>query len=251
MLEKTIFDSTYYNEDYFKTPKGKKYLKSDGTIGAWSYANPTGDWHGCEPIVKVWKEIFELDDKSLVLDVGCGRGTFISYLRDIGVQTYGFDFSAWAIDNPHPRCNKDWIKCHNAIKEFPYGGSPFKLTICLDLMEHMYINDIDKVISELFRVSNKWIFLQIATVGGGSGTGFHDNGYILNKGDVIPKELEGMAVAGHVTVQNKQFWIDRLINNGQNKWKVREDKISEFINKVPKDVIDNWIKNTILVLEKI
>ncbi len=250
MLGKTIFDSTYYNEDYFKTPKGKKYSKSDGTVGAWSYANPTGDWHGCGPIVKVWKEIFELDDKTLVLDVGCGRGTFISYLRDVGIQTYGFDFSQWAVDNPHPKCHKDWIKCHDATKEFPYSGSSFNLTICLDLMEHMYIDDVDKVINELFRVSNKWIFLQIATCGSGGLQG-NDNGYILKRGEIVPKELEGCAVAGHVTVQNKQFWINKLMNNRETSWKLREDKISEFINKVPFDVIANWIKNTILVLEKI
>lgn len=247
MLEKTKFDSDYYNKDYFKTPNGKKYTKHDGSIGAWSYANPTGDWHGCEPIVRAWKDIFSLNDKSLVLDVGCGRGTFISYLRDIGIQTYGFDYSEWAVANPHPRCHKDWIKCHDATKEFPYGGSPFDLVICLDLMEHMYIDDIDFVVNEIFRVSNKWIFLQIATINNDT----NETGYILKKGDMIPKELECMAVAGHVTVQNKQFWINKLMKGKENKWKLREDKIIEFVNKVSHDVIDNWIKNTILVIEKI
>lgn len=238
------FDSNYYNEDYFKTPNGKKYHKIDGSSGAWSYANPTGDWKGCVPIVKAWKQIFNLNDKSIVLDVGCGRGTFISYLRGIGIQTYGFDFSEWAINNPHPNCNRGWIIVHDATKEFPYGGSPFDFTICLDLMEHMYINDIDKVINEIYRVSNKWIFLQIATVSSGTG-------YILNKGDIVPKELEGMAVAGHVTVQNKQFWINKLMNDKESKWRLRDDKVSEFISKVPHAVISNWLQNTIIVLEKI
>lgn len=247
MLEKTKFDSNYYNEDYFKTPEGKKYTKSDGKIGAWSYANPTGDWHGCIPIVKIWKEIFNLSDKSFVLDVGCGRGTFISYLRDIGIPTYGFDFSEWAVANPHPKCHKDWIKVHDATKEFPYSGSPFDLTICLDLMEHMYIDDVDKVINEIYRISNKWIFLQIATINSDT----NENGYILKKGDTVPKELEGMAVAGHVTVQNRQFWINKLMNGKENKWKLREDKVTEFVNKTPNNVIANWIKNTIIILEKV
>lgn len=250
MSEKSNFDANYYNEDYFKTPNGKKYTKPDGTVGAWSYSNPTGDWHGCAPIAKAWKDIFKLNEKSKVLDIGCGRGTFISYLRNIGIEAHGFDFSEWAINNPHPKCHKDWIRVHDATKEFPYGGSPFDLVICLDLMEHLYLEDIDKVINEIYRVSNKWIFLQIATIGGGSGSGIHDNGYILKKGDTIPKELEGCAVAGHVTVQNKQFWINKLMIEKEDIWKLREDKVLEFVSKVPPDVICNWTKNTILVLEK-
>lgn len=250
-MEKTqFFNSDYYNEDYFKTPDGKKYTKTDGSLGAWSYANPTGDWQGCEPIVKTWKEIFTLNETSKVLDIGCGRGTFISYLRDIGIETYGFDFSEWAINNHHPKCHKDWIKIHDATKEFPYGGSQFDLTICLDLMEHMYIDDIDKVINEIYRVSNKWIFLQIATCGSGGLQG-NDDGYILNKGDNIPLNIEGMAVAGHVTIQNKQFWINKLMLGKEDKLKIRDDKVAEFINKTPSDVISNWIKNTIIILKKV
>ncbi len=248
MSEKAIFDEKYYNEDYFKTPDGKKFHKVDGSIGAWSYANPTGDWHGCESISKAWKSVFNLDDKSMVLDVGCGRGTFISYLRDIGIQTYGFDFSKWAVENCHPRCHKDWIMVHDVTNEFPYSGSPFNFVICLDLMEHLYLDDIDKAINEIIRVSNKWIFLQIATCGSGGLQG-NGNGYIIKRGETIPIEYEGCAVAGHVTIQPKQFWINKFIN-GRKNLLIRDDKVSEFINKVPANVIDNWIKNTILVFEK-
>jgi len=254
MSENIEFDANYYNVDYFKTPKGKKFHNSDGTIGTWSYANPTGDWHGCKPISRTWKDMFNLnankDYQPKVLDVGCGRGTFISYLRAIGVETYGFDFSTWAIANPHPGCNKSWIVVHDATKQFPYGDSAFEFIICLDLMEHMYADDIDKVINELVRVSKKWIFLQIATVTG-LGNEFDLKGYILNKGDKVPIEYEAMAVAGHVTVKPKQFWIDKLMTGRENKWKLREDKVSEFISKVPSDIITNWLQNTIIVLEKI
>ncbi len=247
MLEKTQFNSGYYNEDYFKTTDGKKYTKSDGTVGAWSYANPEGEWLGCESIVKTWKDIFNLDNSSKVLDVGCGRGTFIGYLRNIKIEAWGFDFSEWAVKNPYPKCPKDCIKLHDATKEFPYGDSPFDLVLCLDLMEHMYVDDIDFVISEVFRVSNKWVFLQIATINSDT----NEHGYIIKKGENIPVELEGMAVAGHVTVQNRQFWINKLMVGKENKWKLRDDKVIEFIKKTPNDVIANWIKNTIIILEKI
>jgi len=239
-----LYDSQYYDMGYFKTPGGKQYRKPDGSVGAWSYANPDGDWAGCDPIALAWKDIFQLNEKSKVLDVGCGRGTFTGYLRKHGIEAHGFDFSEWAINNPYPKCHKDWIRVHDATKEFPYGGSPFDLVVCLDLMEHMYIDDIDKVINEIFRVSNKWIFLQIATMPAGI------PGYILKKGEPVPIELDVLAVAGHVTVQDRQFWIDKFMNGREDKWKLRDDKVLEFIQKVPADVISNWLQNTILILEK-
>lgn len=242
-------DSNYYNAEYFAVKGGKKFRNADGSKGEWSYANPNGEWYGCDPIVRAWKSIFNLNSSSKVLDIGCGRGTFIGYLRNVGVETFGFDFSQWAIDHPYPKCHKDWIKVHDATKQFPYGGCPFDLVIVLDLMEHIYVDDIDKVIDEIYRVCKKWVFLQIATCGSGSLQG-NGAGYILKKNEKVPIELEGMVVAGHVTVQTGQFWIDKLIKGKEDKWRLRYDIVSEFINKVPAGVIANWTKNTIIVLEK-
>jgi hypothetical protein len=56
-----------------------------------------------------------------------------------------------------------------------------------------------------------------------------------------------MAVAGHVTVQDREFWIGKLKRDG---WVFRDDLVLEFIKKVPVDVIANWVKNTLIVMEK-
>ena len=252
------FDSSYYDEKYFSDPKGKKFRRPDGSISNWGYQNLTGEWLGCKPITEAWKNLFKLEkcntDSGLckILDVGCGRGQFVTYLRDIGIEAWGFDYSSWAIENLYPRCEKGWIRSHDATQIWPYGDKVFDLVIALDLFEHIYLEDIDKVINEMYRVTKKYIFLQIATIGGGSGSGLHNDGYVLKRGDNIPIELEGMAVAGHVTVQDRQFWIDKLNNfDKNNKFRFRHDKVSEFIKKVPTDVISNWVKNTLLVLERI
>lgn len=252
------FDSSYYDEKYFSDPKGKQFRRSDGSTANWGYQNPTGEWLGCKPIAEAWKDIFRLGkcntDSGLckVLDVGCGRGQFVTYLRDVGIEAWGFDYSSWAIQNPYPRCNKGWIRTHDATQTWPYGDNAFDLIIALDLFEHLYIDDIDLTIREMFRTTKKYIFLQIATIGGGSGSGLHDSGYILRKGEKVPVELEGMAVAGHVTVQDRQFWTDKLKNvDNNNKFRFRDDIVLEFIKKVPSDVISNWVKNTLLILERI
>ncbi len=239
------FTADYYDKDYFVTSNGKKFKRADGTTGAWSYANPQGEWHGCRPIVEVWKYMFHPKNS---LDVGCGRGTFIAYERDIGIEAEGFDFSGWSIENHYSRCDKKWIKNYDATKPWPYPDKSFDLVTILDLMEHIYIDDIDFVISEMYRVAKKYIFLQIATIGGGSGSGIHEKGYILKKGEQVPVELQGCAVAGHVTVSTEGFWIQRLKRDG---WIVRKNLVEQFCKIVPRDVISNWVLNTILILEKV
>jgi len=251
------FSSEYYNAEYFAVLNGKKFKKADGSDGSWSYANPMGEWLGCKPIVGAWKDIFKPRN---MLDVGCGRGTFVWYCRAEGIETYGFDFSSWAIGNKYAGCDPGWITCHDATIRWPYGDKSFDLVTVLDLMEHLYLEDIDSVIDEMYRVSNKYVFLQIATMpGGGSGSGVHNVGYILKRGEKVPIELEGCVVAGHVTVCTRNFWIDRLMNKigkdgdivERKGWKLRDDLVAEFIKRVDPAVIDNWVKNTILVLEKV
>lgn len=245
------FDSSYYDEKYFADQKGKEFRRPDGSISNWGYQNLTGEWLGCKPITEAWKELFKLKKcktkQCKVLDVGCGRGQFVTYLRDIGVEACGFDYSNWAVTNRYPRCQNGWIIQQDATTTWPYRHSSFDLVLALDLFEHIYLDDIDKVTKEMYRVTKKWIFLQIATVDRGSGNG----GYILKKGESVPVELEGMAVAGHVTVQIKEFWVDKLMKGRNNKWKLRDDLVAEFIRKVPSDVISNWVKNTLLIIEKV
>lgn len=258
-----IFDQKYYDDHYFSDLQGKKFRSTDGNEQRWGYKNPTGEWLGCGPIVKAWKDIFNLSKcntehgKCKILDIGCGRGQFVTYLRDVDIEAWGFDFSEWAVENRYPRCKKEWIIVHDAIQRWPYGDNAFDFVIALDFFEHVYLEDIDFVLEEIYRVSKKWIFLQIAIIGGGSGFSIHENGYIIKKGESVPIELEGMAVAGHVTVQSRDFWVEKLKNielknksKGGN-WRFREDLVQEFIRRTPSDIISNWTKNLLLVLEKV
>lgn len=245
------FTAGYYNIDYFVTLNGKKFKREDGSECAWSYANPEGEWHGCGPICKAWKEIFNPVNS---LDAGCGRGTFVTYERDIGINAEGFDFSGWAVQNPYIRCKKEWLRNFDATLKWPYQDSSFDLVTVLDMFEHIYETDIDFVIDEMFRVGKKYIFLQIAGISGGSGAMIHDNCYILKRGEKIPVRLEGMAVAGHVLIQTKEWWINRLtrgIEKSGGKWRFREDLVQEFIKMTPENVISNWTKNILLVLERV
>jgi hypothetical protein len=253
------FTSEYYDADYFASQQGKEFRKGDGNKDYWGYRNPDGYWAGAYHIAKAWKDIFNLGkcptDSGLckTLDFGAGRGQFICALRQLGVEGWGFDWSGWVVQNRYKECQEGWLIKHDATIQWPYGNNSFDLTIGLDIMEHLYIDHIEYVISEMYRVSKRFIFLQIATIGGDSGTSLYEKGYILRKGDDIPVELQSVAVAGHVTVQSKKFWIGKLTECSKkigDNWIFRDDLVLEFIRNVPKDVIANWLQNAIIIIER-
>ena len=241
-VPKREFKAEYYDEDYFRTPEGKKFDRGNGTLGAWSYANPMGEFLGAKDVAEAWNEIFKPKN---MLDVGAGRGTFIAYARDFGIWAEGFDYSEWAVSDEgrYPRCDPGWLRLYDATRPWPYKNRSFDLVVSLDFYEHIYEDDLEMVIGEMYRVAKKWIFLQIATV-----DGVREKGYILKKGKPVPKGLEMLAVAGHVTVCPEEWWLDRFEHDD---WMLRRDMVEWFCGLVDPAIIRNWLLNTIIVLERI
>jgi len=238
----TTFTSEYYDEDYFATPKGKKYHRNNGLLDGWSYANTTGEYLGCKDIAKAWKTIFNPIN---MLDVGAGRGTFTCYARDFGINAIGFDYSEYAIKNPYPRCNPEWLKQHDATKPWPYADKSFDFVTMLDFLEHIYMEDIPFVIKELHRVASKHIFIQTAIAGSGGLQG-EGKEYILEKNKPVPIELEKYAVAGHLTLMSESKWEELLEDE---HWMRRRDLETWFKALASKDAIANWLLNSILCYE--
>jgi SAM-dependent methyltransferase len=239
------FTAEYYDEEYFKGSKGgKKFRLPNGTVATWSYYNIHGWWEGAVPVARAWKKLF---NPKKVLDIGCGRGAFVLACRNEGMEAYGFDFSEYAINNLCPGCKREWFRVWDATETpWLYPDKSFDLVVALDFFEHIYIDDIPKIVDEMYRVASKWVFLQIAVVGGGSGYSIHKKGYILKKGEPVPLELEADACAGHVTVQPPSFWYEMLSRRNVT---FRQDLVEEFKNLVPQEVIKNWLSNLILIVE--
>jgi len=242
------FGPDWYDEEYFVgAGGGKAFLRPDGTLGRWSYYNPTGEWLGCGPVVGAWLAIFR---PRTLLDVGCGRSTFVAYARRAGIEAYGFDFSTWAIEHHYPGSRPGWLQVADA-RAVPFRDRAFDLVVALDLLEHIYAEDVPTVLAEIFRVSRAYVFFEVATVGSGPGPeGMrHEEGYMLRRGQPIPPELEGCAVAGHVTVQPRDWWEERMMDaDPAAEWVFRRDLEQQFRALVPPEVIRNW--NTIIVLSR-
>jgi len=239
------FTADYYDRFYFADERGKAFRRPNGTINHWGYRNPEGEFLGAKEIAEAWKTIFQPKN---ALDVGAGRGTFIAYMRDVGIKAEGFDFSEWAVgEGRYKRCRPEWLRLHDATKPWPYKDKSFDLVVALDFYEHIYEEDLNFVISEMYRVAKKWVFLQIAVAGTGGLQGRSEKGYILKKGEPIPVGLEGCAVAGHCTVCSEEWWYERL---DHEDWVPRRDMVNWFVALVPNEIISNWLKNSVIILER-
>jgi len=224
-----VFGSDYYGEEYFVGRKGGlSYISSNGKIKQWSYYNPQGEWLGAKPIMETLKKL--LNPKNM-LDAGCGRGTFVAYARDIGIDAVGIEFSQWAIEHPYPRA-KGLIQLGD-VRDIKFPDNSFDLVFATDIMEHIYEEDLGKVIKEFQRISRKWIFYNIGSTMSEDGEHF-----VLRKGEVPPVKWQATAIAGHVNVRPCEgYWKKKLVNN---KWVLRDDLVEKFRELVPKDVLANW-----------
>ena len=238
----TQFNSKYYDYEYFASRKGKAFERPDGSIEHWGYKNPTGDYLGAHEIAEAWKKIFDPEN---LLDVGAGRGVFIAYAQEAGINAEGFDYSEWAVSDEgrFERCKKEWLIDHDATETWPYPNNSYEMVTALDLMEHIYIEDLEFVLNELFRVASKWVFLQIATV-----DGTKEIGYILRKDEPIPFETDARTWAGHVTVQTEAFWYELL---EKYDWSPRRDLVQYFYSEVKSGIVANWVQNSLIILENL
>lgn len=213
----------YYDEGYFAS-NGKVY-EEGGELKSWGYLNPDGWWEPAQDIAKVWKAMF---NPSFVVDVGCGRGAFTKALRDEGVDVAGFDFSEFAVG--HPCCSPADI-FRADVKNIPLEDNISDLTLVLDLCEHLYASEIDIVLSEIVRISSKWVFFNIG------GIVPPEQVKMLKRGEPIPEGYEGLVAAGHVTFQSMEWWKEKIKKHGLI---IRDDLVDAFCFRVAEEYLVAW-----------
>lgn len=105
------------------------------------------------------KEVRRLKPQS-VLDVGCGEGFTLERLRKakIGKHLEGVDYLDLAIKlgkKTHP----DLTLKKGSIYDLKYKDNSFDLVLCSEVLEH--IDDPEKGLEELVRVSKKYVVLSV------------------------------------------------------------------------------------------
>lgn len=91
---------------------------------------------------------------------GCGRGFSVRCFKEKGLVSFGCDISKWATDNP---VCEDVIRAD--VANLPYENECCDIVVNSSVLEHIFVENFDKVCSELARVCK---------IGGFFLTGFDD-----------------------------------------------------------------------------
>lgn len=146
-------ESYFFDRDYYVGKKGGHKIKyTESFLGA--------IFHNIKDFIRAAIIKVYLNPKNC-LDVGCGIGRLVKWLRFFGIDAYGIDFSQYAKSMAEPSIKK-FIKLGNVV-EIPYPDKNFDLVISFDLLQHVDRAKLKKSIQETIRVSRKYILHKIYT----------------------------------------------------------------------------------------
>lgn len=97
---------------------------------------------------------YNLDSKSRIVDIGCGKGFLLKELQDLipGIGLTGLDISRYAVENCHPDL-VNVIRVGNA-NSLPFEDNEFDLAISINTFHNLYNYDLQCALMEITRVSH-------------------------------------------------------------------------------------------------
>ena len=112
-------------------------------------------------VVKTFKNYWDLNNNSKLLDVGCGKGFMIyDFIKLIpGITVKGIDISEYAINNSLDEVKKDLIVAN--AKSLPFEKNQFDFSISINTVHNLEIDDCTKALKEIDRVSKKGSFVTV------------------------------------------------------------------------------------------
>lgn len=165
------------------------------------------------------------------LDVGCASGFVVEALRELGLDARGTDISRYAIQHPAQGA-AGFLEWGDLMAGLPYKNGQFELITCLETLEHMEPEMIPAVLSELRRVTSKYVVCTIPSFGPnayGPG-GWFDIKVKPEKLDEynakgpeytgpVPHEdlyrdMRGNPIEGHLTIASFDWWTEQFEKAG-------------------------------------
>ena len=144
-----------YNEEYYSRNYGKDYFNSQQKwFDDYLYNKGTGFTLRVKFILKLINQYLK---EGVLLDLGCGVGTFALLLAQKGFKTIGVDISKGAI----LRCQENAKKLNLKNTEFILGNTiqnhfdkdTFDGIICADIIEHLS----DDLLNKTLKNCHKWL----------------------------------------------------------------------------------------------
>jgi len=140
-----------------------------------------------------------------VLDVGCGPSWSVLEFLGRGYRAQGIESCEYLFSQELRVPFGLGIIKKGVVTAIPFSLNSFDLVFCTDVLEHISEQDIDKAISELVRVTKKYIYCTIC----------------FNEAVCFPE------LKLHSTVKPREWWLAKF---SQFKIKLKEyGELNEFL----------------------
>ncbi len=137
---------------------GKDFFDGDRNHGYGGFNYNPKFW---QPVVKDFKNYWNLKSGNSVLDVGCAKGFMIyDFVQLIpGIKVRGIDISKYAIENSLPEV-KNFLDLGNT-KSLPYENNSFDAVISINTVHNLEEDECALALKEINRVSKKYSFITV------------------------------------------------------------------------------------------
>ena len=131
---------------------GYHYWDGSRKINYGGYKYIKGRWFS---VIKKMIKRYKLDNNSKILDIGCGKGFFLSDIKILlpGIKAYGLDKSKYAISKAQKNIKSN-LK-YGCASKLPWNNKFFDLVISINTLHNLEINRLFSAIQEINRVSKK------------------------------------------------------------------------------------------------
>lgn len=137
---------------------GKDFFDGDRKNGYGGFNYMPRFW---QPVIPTFKEHWNLDSSSSVLDVGCAKGFMMHDLAELipGITVKGIDISEYAIENAIEDM-KPHVSVANAL-HLPFDDKSFDVAISITTLHNLEREECGKALQEIERVSKKGSFITV------------------------------------------------------------------------------------------
>jgi SAM-dependent methyltransferase len=131
---------------------GYDYWDGDRRICYGGYRYMEGRW---EKVARAMVEHYRIEPGARILDVGCGKGFLLYDFTKVvpGLELYGIDISAYAIENAKEEI-RDRLQVGNAIS-LPFPDNYFDFVYSITTLHNLHCYDLDRALREIERVGKK------------------------------------------------------------------------------------------------
>ena len=137
---------------------GKEFFDGERKHGYGGFSYNPRFW---EPVIPTFKEYWNLNSNSSVLDVGCGKGFMLYDLKRLipDIKIKGIDVSKYAIENSMKEVKQDLLVAN--ARKLPFPDNSFDVVISINTIHNLDFEDCGMALREIQRVSKKNSFITV------------------------------------------------------------------------------------------